>query len=205
MIFAAGNSAILNSFFRYGLEKRRNTKQMEKAQNNLLKESFKIFYEKHALGFRNFIRKSCGGDEGLADDIFQESFFRMIRSAPEGLNEYQLRSYLYKTGVRLIIDDKREKRSAKLFIPETGYEESRDEQKTLSIDMEKIFSLLTVRERSLLWLAYVEGYSHREISEMIDVREKSLKVILFRIRKKFVSILRDNDIVGGNQNGRNKM
>lgn len=190
---------MLSGFFKHGLEKRQNTEQMAKAQNNLLKESFKIFYGKHALGFRNFIRKSCGSDEGLADDIFQESFFRLIRSAPEGLNEYQLKSYLYKTGMRLVIDDKRAKKSERLFPSGTGYEDSKDENSALSIDMERIFLLLSPRERSLLWLAYIEGYSHREISDMLDIKEKSLKVLLFRTRKKFAVILRTKGINGGNK------
>jgi len=197
MIITAGNSDILSSFFRVGSEKRQNTKQMAKAQNNLLKESFKLFYGKHAQGFRNFLRKSCGNNEWLADDIFQESFFRLIRSAPEGLNEYQLKSYLYKTGMRLIIDDKREKKSEKLFFPEKRYEESKETKRTLSLDMEKIFLLLDPKDRSLLWLAYVEGYTHREISDMLDIKEKSLKVILFRIRKKFATILKAKGIRGG--------
>lgn len=174
---------------------------MDREHNNLLKESFRIFYENHSAGFLNFIRKACGGDEGIAGDIFQESFFRLFRSSPSGLNEYQLKSYLYKTAYRLVIDEKRKRRTDSLtdemiFIaPESGNDA------TLSIDLERIFGNLKKRERSLLWFAYVEGYTHREISEVTGIKEKSLKVILFRLRNKCADILRAEGFSYGGTNG----
>ena len=173
---------------------------MDREHNNLLKESFRIFYENHSAGFLNFIRKACGGDEGIAGDIFQESFFRLFRSSPRGLNEYQLKSYLYKTAYRLVIDEKR-KRTSDSITDEMTYIESKGVNNAdLSIDLERIFGKLKKKERSLLWLAYVEGYSHREISEVTDIKEKSLKVVLFRLRKKCAEILRAEGFSYGGTN-----
>ena len=170
---------------------------MNRREDILIKESFRVFYEKYSPGLKNFLRKSLYGDKDLADDIFQESFFRLFRFSPIGLNEYQLKSYLYKTAVRLVIDEKRsEQKKFKLPISKS-FSDNNENHNVFSLDMEKAFILLSVKERSLLWLAYVEGYSHKEIGRIIGVREKSLKVLLFRARKKFASILKERGLDGG--------
>jgi RNA polymerase sigma-70 factor (ECF subfamily) len=158
-------------------------------ENKLRKESFRIFYQKYSKPFWRFIFKMCG-DGSLTDDIFQESFFRFFRAAPESLNEHQKKSYLYKTAVRLIIDQQKRMKVEKKYQTEFYAHEQDDREDFLSADLEKMFGLLNPRERTLLWLAHVEGYSHREISEITQAKEKSIKVQLFRIRKKFAGILR---------------
>src|SRR5262249_16208340 len=47
----------------------------------------------------------------------------------------------------------------------------------LTTDVERVFALLCIRERSLLWLAYVEGASHDEIARTVDCAEKSVRVL----------------------------
>jgi RNA polymerase sigma-70 factor (ECF subfamily) len=157
--------------------------------NKLWKESFKIFYENHARRFRLFILKTCG-DEGMTEDIFQESFFRFLRSAPIGLNEHQQKSYLYKVAYRLILDQKKKFRTETKFRSELYEEPGSKGNPELSTHIEDLFRLLKPKERSLLWLAYAEGFSHREISRLTKDREKSIKVQIFRAKQKFASILR---------------
>ena len=52
------------------------------------------------------------------------------------------------------------------------------------------FQHLKPRERELLWLAYVEGSSHKEIAEVSGLRENSIRPLLFRARQKLASVLR---------------
>ena len=54
----------------------------------------------------------------------------------------------------------------------------------LSLDMEAALDRLQPRDRAILWLAYVEGYDHREIAKVLGLQEGSVRVILFRARKK---------------------
>ena len=59
--------------------------------------------------------------------------------------------------------------------------------------MDNSFKLLKPRERILLWLAYVEGYSSKEIAEVTKTKENSIKVQLFRTRKELANILRQKE------------
>jgi len=51
-------------------------------------------------------------------------------------------------------------------------------------DALRLFRRLKPQEQLLLWLAYVEGFEHREIAAALGVGEKSVRVLLFRARKK---------------------
>ena len=50
---------------------------------------------------------------------------------------------------------------------------------------------LRPRDRQLLWLAHAEGYSHREISEITGLGEASVRLLLFRARRKLARMLRE--------------
>jgi DNA-directed RNA polymerase specialized sigma24 family protein len=43
-------------------------------------------------------------------------------------------------------------------------------------------------------LAYVEGFDHREIAAALQLRERSVKVLLFRARKKLAGILSEHGL-----------
>jgi len=52
------------------------------------------------------------------------------------------------------------------------------------------------RERQLLWLAYAECASHHEIAEITGLRTASIRLLLFRARRKMARILRQRGITG---------
>jgi len=155
---------------------------------NNKKEIFDAFYARVAKPFWRYIFSMCG-DENLADEIFQESFCRFIRKAPSELNEFQKKTYLYRIGSRLLVDHWRQMKKMQDERSNLAVEPSGINKPLLELDMEKIFPLLKPKERKLLWLAYVEGYEHREIGKILGIGEKSVKVMLFRARKKLAALL----------------
>jgi RNA polymerase sigma-70 factor (ECF subfamily) len=50
------------------------------------------------------------------------------------------------------------------------------------------------RDRQLLWLAHAEGYSHREIAEVTGLGATSIRLLLFRARRKIARLLREQDL-----------
>jgi RNA polymerase sigma-70 factor, ECF subfamily len=45
----------------------------------------------------------------------------------------------------------------------------------------------------LLWLAHAEGYSHREIAEITGLATASIRLMLFRARRKIARLLQAPD------------
>jgi RNA polymerase sigma-70 factor (ECF subfamily) len=45
------------------------------------------------------------------------------------------------------------------------------------------------RDRQILWLAHAEGYSHLEIAQITGLGSASIRLLLFRARRKIARIL----------------
>jgi RNA polymerase sigma-70 factor (ECF subfamily) len=123
-----------------------------------------------------------------ADDLLQKTFFRFLRSNPTVENDDHLRRYIYKTATNLVFDHFREAKRQRT-IAEVALPEIRTDRNELRHDMMRVFAELKPQERSLLWLAHVEGLSHAEVAATLGVKEKSVKVMLFRARKRLGDLL----------------
>ena len=56
-------------------------------------------------------------------------------------------------------------------------------ERTLAI--EQALEALSVVERQTLWLAYVEGWSWREVAQILGYREGSIRQVAVRARQRF--------------------
>src|SRR5258706_10122544 len=153
--------------------------------------SFEAFYRKTAGGIWSYIYRMTG-DAAMADDLLQKTFFRFLRSNPSIADDDHLRRYVYKTATNLVFDHFREaKRDRAISVAEMERPQRviRADRGELRHDMMRVFSELKPQERALLWLAHVEGSSHEEIGEALSVKTKSVKVMLFRARKRLGALL----------------
>lgn len=151
--------------------------------------TFQIFYAKTAPRLRAYIRRASG-NEALADDILQESFLRFLRADLPPLADAPLKAYLYKIASSLLTDHwrrlQRERRWSLLNF--WGSEPARNPSS--EPEALRFFRQLKPQEQMLLWLAYVEGFEHREIATALSLKEKSVRVLLFRARKKLAHRLK---------------
>ena len=136
-------------------------------------------------------------DHDVADDIFQESYIRFLQHTPREQHEQAMKSYLYRITTNLINDHwRKQKRARKWFSTETE-----DVQATNGIqhidarhDIADALQHLAPQQRSMVWLAYVEEYTHKEIAEMLKVKEHSVKVLLHRAKQKLLEIFKHKGI-----------
>ena len=56
-------------------------------------------------------------------------------------------------------------------------------------DLDRAMGKLRPRERALLWLAYGVGQPHTEIADALGVKTGSVKLLLFRARRKLANLL----------------
>jgi RNA polymerase sigma-70 factor (ECF subfamily) len=66
-----------------------------------------------------------------------------------------------------------------------------------SADLTRALAQLKPRERAMLWLAYAEGATHREIAQTLGLETGSLKPLLFRARRKLAALLGGEKPGGG--------
>ncbi len=149
-------------------------------------QEFGRFYAGTSAGLWAYLRR-LGGDAALADDMLQESYVKFLGHVEPSSEEREKRAYLYRIATNLMRDRWRQERRELLglssFLGGWG-ERGRAGDASVRMDLESAFNRLEPRERAILWLAYVEGYDHREIAGIVGVKEGSVRVLLFRARKK---------------------
>jgi RNA polymerase sigma-70 factor (ECF subfamily) len=60
------------------------------------------------------------------------------------------------------------------------------------LDLARAMDRLKPRERDMLWLAYANGSSHQEIADALGLKRASIKLLLFRARRRLANLLRDS-------------
>jgi RNA polymerase sigma-70 factor (ECF subfamily) len=128
------------------------------------------------------------GNAADADDIVQDAFCRLLVADLASTDEEGWRRYLYRIASNLIVDRWRrvKRESGEEAVVEGSTPGQRFEE---DADVARIFSELGERDRALLWLAYVEGESHEEMATSLGVGRRSIKVLLFRARRRLRELL----------------
>ena len=150
--------------------------------------AFKAFYNRTKVSLWQYLARLTM-DDALADDMFQEAYIRFIQNTVDGKSEAQMKSYLFQIATNCLRDHWRvEKRSRKWIQDARDASPRTDDPVELRHDLGRAMDLLSHQQRSLLWLAYAEGYEHAEIAQILRLRTKSVKVLLFRAKKKLAEI-----------------
>ncbi len=157
--------------------------------------AFREFYYQTAPGLRAFIYRACG-DAALADDLLQDAFYRFLHADLPPFGRRQMKAYLYRTAGSLLADHWRRLKRQQRWSLENFFGDA-EPAKDHGGEGEamQLFRRLKPREQSLLWMAYVEGFEHREIAAVLQLGEKSVRVLLFRARKKLGEALRKEGFV----------
>lgn len=157
---------------------------------------FEAFYRETARPFWGYLARICG-DRALAEDLLQEAYLRFCRArVPASRDEWK--AYLYKIGTNLAADWWRHagRWEAKSVREDPVAVDDRDGESDLirRRELDRAFGEIKPRERALLWLAYVEGLDHREIAKALGLSRASVKVLLFRARRRLAAALERNGI-----------
>jgi RNA polymerase sigma-70 factor, ECF subfamily len=155
---------------------------------------FAAFYERSARPLWAYLARTSG-DPALAEDLMQESYVRFLCAAgrPSHLAEGEVvcKRYLFQIGTNLLRDHWRRPRASTLEeAPESAFargggQAQSDRQMLLGPAMAQ----MSPKERQMLWLAHAEGYSHREVAEVLGLGSASVRLLLFRARRKMARLL----------------
>ena len=166
-------------------------------------EAFRSFYEQTSRPLWSYLaRLTC--DRRQADDLLQESYYRFLRSTATFENEEHRRRYLFRIATNLARDHRRRPDARAVIL---GGEDSErlleagegGDAATIEarLDVTRAMGQLKPRERALLLLAYVQGWSHAEIAQSLGLRTASLKALLWRARRSLIVALKGQGRTGG--------
>lgn len=158
--------------------------------------AFRHLYQRTARPLRAYLLRSCG-EPALADDLLQEAYLRMLRSGFEGESDDHRKYYLFRVASNLLRDHFRRAKPETDELPDGDGSPGHDEAVHLRSDVGAAMARIGPRDRQMLWLAYVEGASHREIAEVLGLRAASIRSMLFRARQRLAAELQARGLGAG--------
>jgi len=156
-------------------------------------DSFGAFYERTARPVWAYLWRRTG-DRHLADDLLQEAYYRFLRARVTHESESHRRNYLFRIAANLVLDNHR-RPPAPAELPDEGMpghpvsEVNAGLQSQRRTDLDRALVHLSSRQQDALWLAYGEGSSHQEIADSLGLKVGSVKLLLFRARRKLVKLM----------------
>lgn len=151
-------------------------------------DAFRGFYDRTAPGLWAYLAR-IGGDRQVADDLLQEAYYRFLRARQPFESEAHRRNYLFRIATNLVADAHRGTAARVRLLPLRDVAARQPAAPESRTDVQRALARLRPRDRALLWLAYAQGSSHREIADVLGVKAASIKLLLFRARRRMAALL----------------
>ena len=136
------------------------------------------------------------GDRELARDLMHDAMIKIFDSVGKYKPTGSLKSWCGRVAVNMVIDHLRKSRRLETVsidqtqekIPEPQNEEIAKIPKT---ELMRMVGQLPETKRVIFNLFCVEGYSHKDIAEMLNIKEKTSSSLLFKARAQLAENVKD--------------
>lgn len=133
-----------------------------------------------------------------AEDLLQEAFIRIFRSLEQFRADGPLEAWLRRIVVRTAINyyHATASRQPEVDLSEAAEVTADDNHALASLsvaDIQAMIHLLPDGYRLVLNLFCFEGYSHREIADLLGIEEKTSSSQLFKARQRLLILLRHSE------------
>jgi RNA polymerase sigma-70 factor (ECF subfamily) len=153
-------------------------------------EAFRAYYDRTSGALWVYLSR-ISGDRQVAEDLLQESYYRLLRARHDFESEAHRKNYLYRIATNLVRDSRRASRppiDAGVEVADVAAPDATGRAERQA-DVRRALRRLKPKERALLWLAYAQGSTHSEIAGVLGLKTTSIKMLLFRARRRLASLL----------------
>lgn len=153
------------------------------------RDAFADLVDRHKDAVVNYLTRLTGSRD-RAEDLAQETFLRLFRSARDYTEQGYLRAYLYRIATNLVRSEERRDRRLRLLMPFLPREEHAEPaapsgmlRRELTREVAAAVAKLPLRYRVPLVLHEIEGWSYVDIAQEIGCREGTVKSRVHRGRQ----------------------
>jgi len=160
-------------------------------------EAFERLVKRYQNPLYNFVYRHLG-DRALAEDITQETFLRIYRSAPRFEPRARVSTWIFKMAFNLSLNESERRGRLQLReTPITDEHQCADGSSAAAVakfELEQqitgLLDRLPDRQRAALLLRVNEGLSYREIAEVLGISVQSVESLIFRARQQLRGVAR---------------
>jgi RNA polymerase sigma-70 factor, ECF subfamily len=154
------------------------------------RDAFGDLVDRHKDAVVNYLTRLTGSRD-RAEDLGQETFLRLFRSAAGYVEQGYLRAYLFRIATNLVRSEERRERRQRVLMPLLGIEPDRTEPAAhiglLRQELQRVLTAavarLPLRYRVPLVLHEIEGWPYADIAADLDCREGTIKSRIHRGRQ----------------------
>lgn len=119
-------------------------------------------------------------DESSAQDVVQDAYERLWVNRKK-VEPEKAKAYLFKIAHNLVIDRKRKEKRETMSgeVPEQGVESDPHDLKAI---LDEALGRIPPHFKSVILLRDYEGYSYKEIGEILEMSEAQVKINIYRAR-----------------------
>ncbi len=131
--------------------------------------AFRVLYRRHTPALLPFVLRVMAGAEADAEDVVQDTWLRAVRALPRFRWESSLRTWLMGIGLNRAREILRKHARVPTPAPEHVEAWVAPPPTGDRLDLERAIACLPDGYRTVLLLHDVEGFTHPEISERLDI------------------------------------
>ena len=155
------------------------------------RRAFDSLVRKYQGALRRMLIGLSGGDTYMVDDIAQDTFIRAWTYIGSYKMNSSFKTWLYAIAYRVFYDYTSRTSCYKYSsLDSASHLMTEDGARDLSIDMQKALLQLRYEERTAIVLCYMEGYSYKEISQVMRLPEGTVKSLIHRGKEHLSAILK---------------
>ncbi|HVQ87013.1 MAG TPA: RNA polymerase sigma factor [Actinomycetes bacterium] len=143
-------------------------------------------YERHAPWLLIRLQRRCS-DEGLVDEVIQDTFVAVWRSADKYDSRGEVAAWVWGIGVRRLVDALRRKPSSALLatVPERDIEISAEERVLLGVeygDLAGALDRLSPELRAVVQATVLDGLTTAEAARLLGIPQGTVKTRMKRAK-----------------------
>lgn len=141
---------------------------------------------------RRFFLHQTLGDASLSDDLAQDTFIKAWRNIDSFRAMSSFQTWLMRIAYNVFYDYVRSRKTTSDIDNVAEPMTNGNSNPSLQMDLYHALSLLKPDERTCITLQLVDGYKIEQIAKITNMKEGTVKSILFRGKEKLTKYLKQN-------------
>ena len=146
------------------------------------------------------------GNLADAEDLAQETFIKVYKKINTLKDHKKAKSWLYSIARNTVIDFFRKNKNKEIALSDalldsiaqttTAAYQEKAISNEISKELDRCIDRLVKEDRAIVRLLYYEGFSYKEIADLLNINENTLKSRLHRARKVLLEMIRTSKPLG---------
>ena len=168
-------------------------------------KKFEQIVEEHQKSIVNFHYRFVG-DRFEAENLAQDTFIKAYVKFDTLQDKGKLKSWLFSIARNVVIDFFRKNKNREMALGNEMLENFLETASTTAIsakidedeiskELQNCIDQLSSQDKMLIKLLYYEGFTYKEIGQILDINQNTLKSRLHRARTLLLDIIQHNDLL----------